>query len=123
MLSPASQDMMVIVTEFGKFKYNCLPMGMYDYGYIFQSKVDNLLSNIKGVKTHIYDIIVLGKDSFENHTDQLRIIFARLRAEGLKVNAPKCSFGLKDITYLGYVITREGIKPNPKKVQMIMDIV
>ena len=50
------------------------------------------------------------------------IIFVRLRAAGLKVNAPKCSFGLKGIPYLGYVITREGIKPDPKKVQWIMDI-
>ena len=41
-------------------------------------------------------------------------------AVGLKVNAPKFSFGLKDITYLGYVITREGIKPDPNKVQGIM---
>ena len=41
----------------------------------------------------------------------------------LKVNAPKFSFGLKKIPYLGYAITREGIKPDPKKVQEIMDIV
>ena len=41
---------------------------------------------------------------------------------GLKVNAPKCSFGLKDIPYLGYVMTSEGIKPYPEKVQGILDI-
>ena len=40
----------------------------------------------------------------------------------LKINFPKCSFGLKEITYLGYVITREGIKPDPKKVIGIMDL-
>ena len=45
-----------------------------------------------------------------------------MRASALKVHSPKCSFGLKDIPYLGYVITREGIKPEPKKVQGIMDI-
>ena len=45
-----------------------------------------------------------------------------MRDVGLKVNAPKCSFGLKEIPYLGYVITREGIKPDPNKVQGIMDI-
>ena len=41
---------------------------------------------------------------------------------GLKLNAPKYSFGLKDITYLVYVIRREDIKPDPKKLQGIMDI-
>ena len=53
---------------------------------------------------------------------QLRIILIRLRAAGLKVNAPNCSLGLKDILYLGYVITREGIKPDPKKLQGIMNL-
>ena len=86
---PASQDMTAIVTEFGKFRYNRLPMGMCAYGDIFQSKVDELLGDVKGVKTYIGDIIVLGKDSFENHIEQLRIIFGTMRAAGLKVNAHK----------------------------------
>ena len=48
------------------------------------------------------------------------MIFGILRAAGLKVNAPKCSFGLNYIPYPGYVITREGIKPDPKKVQGVI---
>ena len=103
---PASQDITTIVTEFGKFKYNCLPMGMCASKYIFQTKVDDLLGDIEGFKTYIDDKLVLGKYSFENHIEQLRIIFSRLRAAGLKVNAHKCSFGLKAIPCLGYVITR-----------------
>ena len=91
-------------------------------GYIFQSKVDELLCDIEGVKTYSNDIIVLSKDCFKNDIEQLRMIFGRFCAEGLKVNAPKCSFGLKGITYLCYVITREGIKPDPKKLQVIMDL-
>ena len=50
------------------------------------------------------------------------MILGRLCAAGLKVNALKCSFGLKEIPYLIYVITREVIKPDPKKVQGTMDI-
>ena len=52
----------------------------------------------------------------------MRIIFGRLRAEGLKFNAPKCSFWLKEIPCLVYVITLEGVKPDLNKVQGIMDI-
>ena len=97
-------------------------MGMCASGDIFQDNVDKLLSDIEGVKTYIGYIIVLIKDIFENHIVQMRIIFGRLCASGLKVNAPKCSFGLKYIPYLGYVITREGIKPEPKKLQGIMEL-
>ena len=91
-------------------------------GYIFKSKVDELLGDIEGIKTYINDIIVLSNNCFKDHTEKRRIIFGRLRAACLNVNDCKCSFGLNDISYLGYVITREGIKTDPKKVQSIMDI-
>ena len=58
-LSPTSQYMTMIVTEIRKFRYNRLPMGICAYGYIFQAKADNLLGDIKGVKTYIGDILIL----------------------------------------------------------------
>ena len=120
-LFPDIQYMTTTVTEFGKFRYNCLPMGMCASGDIFLTQVDKLLGDIEGVKTYIDNILVLSKDCFGNHIEHLRIIFGRLRAEGLKVNAPKCIFGLKEIPNLGYVIIMEGIKSDPNKLQMIMD--
>ena len=62
-------------------------MGMFALGYILQSKVDELIRDIKGVKKYIYYILVLSKDWFTKHIEQPRIIFGRLCTEGLKVNA------------------------------------
>ena len=121
-LSPDSQDMTTIVTEFGKFRYNRLAMGMFTSGYISQTRVDELLGDIEGIKTYI-DGLVLRNYCFTNHIEKLRIIFVRFRAAVLKDIAPRFSFGLKEITYLGYVITREGIKHDPKKLKGIMDLV
>ena len=81
--------MTTIVTGFGKIRYNRLPMGMCASGHIFQARLDKLLGDIKGVKTYIYDILVLSKACFKNHIEQPRIILGRLRAAGLKFNAPK----------------------------------
>ena len=53
---------------------------------IFQVKVYKLVGDIKGVKTYVYDILVLGKDSFEKNIDQMIIICGRLRAAGLGLN-------------------------------------
>ena len=53
---PTSPDMMAIVTEFGKFRYNCLHMGMCDLRTIIQTEVDKLLGVIEGVKTYLGDI-------------------------------------------------------------------
>ena len=63
----ASQNMMTIVTEFSKFRYNHLPMCMCASGGIFQSQVDELLGDIKGVKTYIDDILVLSNERFYEH--------------------------------------------------------
>ena len=59
---------MTIVSEFGKFRYNHLPMGMCASGDIFQAKVDYLLGDIEGVKIFIDNILVLSKESFSKHT-------------------------------------------------------
>ena len=61
---PASQYMTMIVTKFGKFRYNCLPMGMCASGDIFQAKVDDLFGDIEVVKTYIDYILVLSKYCF-----------------------------------------------------------
>ena len=71
---------------------------------------------------YINYILFLSKDFLKKHIEHLITIFGRLRAAGLKVNAHKCSFGLKDITYLSFVITREGVEPDPKKVHGIIDL-
>ena len=77
---PTSQEMTTIVTEFGKFKYNCLPMGMCALGYILQAKVYKLLGDIKGFKKYIDDILVLIKEIYSKHIEHLMKIFSRLRA-------------------------------------------
>ena len=64
-------------------------MGMCASGDILKSKLDKLLSYIDGFKIDIDNIIVLRNYFFTNHTEQLRVIFGKLRAASLKVNAPK----------------------------------
>jgi Reverse transcriptase (RNA-dependent DNA polymerase). len=121
-LTPGAKDLTTIVTEFGKFRYNILPMGMCCSGDVFQAKVDQLLGDIEGIKTYIDDILVISKGSFDDHLKQLDTCFKRIQEARLKVNADKCSFGLSEIPYLGYIISREGSKPDPLKIQGIMDM-
>ena len=91
-------------------------------GDVFQSKMYNLIGNIEGVKTYIDNILCIEKGSFAQHINQLGEIFHKFQKAGLKVNAIKCSFGLKKIPYLGYIISIDSVKPDPKKIQGIMDL-
>ena len=119
---PESKDYLTIVTEFGKFRYNTIPMGLANSCDIFQAKVTELLGDIEMVKCYIDDILVLSKGTFQDHIDKLSQCFERIRKAGLKLNGEKCHFGLKEIPYLGYIITQDGIKPDPKKIEAVMNI-
>ena len=57
----------------------------------------------------------------DSHIDHLRLV-TRLREVGLKVNAPKSKFCAEETEYLGYILIRTGIKPQPNKVQAILAI-
>ena len=121
-LAECSKDITTIVTEFGKFRYTYLPMGMVISGDIFQAKMYDLIGDIDGIRTYIDNILCIGKGSFPQHLQQLEEVFRRFIKAGLKVNAAKCSFGLKEIPYLGYIVSVDGVKPDPKKIQGILDL-
>jgi hypothetical protein len=66
--------------------------------------------------------LCLTKGTFEEHIEQLQKCFDKFREAGLKCNINKCSFGLTEVKYLGFIITREGIKADPKKIEAILKI-
>ena len=57
---PKIHDLATMVTEFGKFRYNRISMGLCASDDIFQSKVEELIGDIEGFKTYIDDILGLG---------------------------------------------------------------
>jgi hypothetical protein len=58
--------------------------------------------------------------SLEDHLNKLRQVLIKLQDAGLKVNAHKCHFCAIETEYLGYILTRDGIKPQPKKIEAIL---
>ena len=121
-LCPESKRLCTLVFPFGKFEMQQLPMGLCNSPDIFQEKMSELMEGLNFVRTYIDDLLVLTKGSFEDHLEKLERALARLRLAGLKVNAKKSFFAKSELEYLGYWITREGIKPLTDKVQAIMRI-
>ncbi len=60
--------------------------------------------------------------SLEGHLEKLEEVLRQLCDAGLKLNAEKLTFCTLEIEYLGYVLTRDGIKPQSTKVQAILVI-
>ena len=73
------------------------------------------MSTLEYVRTYLDDLLVVTKDSFEDHLEKLEVVLDRLQKAGLKVNAAKSTFGVHECEYLGYVLARDGIRPQKKK--------
>ena len=76
-----------IVLPWGKYEYQRLPMGLCNSPDIFQEKMGELMADLEFVRAYIDDLIILTKDTWENHLQQLKVVFTRLRDAGLKVHA------------------------------------
>ena len=67
------------------------------------------------IRAYIDDLLVITKSSHDDHLDKLEQVFIQLRDFRLKINAAKSFFCAQETEYLGYILTRGGIKPQPKK--------
>ena len=74
------------------------------------------------VRKYRDDLLVITKGTFDDHLVKIKAMLKRLKDTKLRVNAHKCGFALHEIEYLGYLLTREGIKPQPEKVSAILAI-
>ena len=110
-LDPDASRICTIIFPWGKCSYKRLPMGRAGSPDIFQSKMSDLMMSLEYVRTYLDDLLTISKESLGTHLEMLRLVLIKLREAGLKVNANKSKFCALEIEYLGYILTREGIKP------------
>ncbi len=121
-LAPDASKICTIIFPWGKYSYKRLPMGIAGSPDIFQGKMLELMKTLEYVRAYLDDLLCRSKLSLEDHLDKLEEVLRRLCNTGLKVNAAKLTFCALEIEYLGYVLTRDGIKPQSNKVQAILAI-
>lgn len=104
----------------GHFQFKRLPMGLKSAPATFQRLMNSVLSGLQGIKCLVYldDIVIYGS-SLRDHNEKLTDVFKRLRQHSLKLQPAKCKFLRKEITYLGHVISEQGIKPDPTKISTV----
>ncbi len=68
------------------------------------------------------NLLIITRGILDKHLQKMETVLTRLHDARLKVNTAKSLFCAHEIEYLGYILTREGIKPPPKKVQAILTL-
>ncbi len=77
------------------------------------------MTGLEFVRTYLDDVLVLTRNTWDDHLGKLDEVLHHIAKAGLKVNATKSSFGKLEIEYLGFWITRHSFKPLVKKVEAI----
>lgn len=117
------RDKTAFITPFGTFRYKVMPFGLRNAPSTFQRLIDRFRGGVQDVKILAYldDLIILSS-SFDQHLQDLERVFSRLREFKLHLNRSKCNFMCPEVKYLGHIITSEGIKPDPEKIDAISKI-
>lgn len=108
-------------TRSGKFEFNRLPMGLKISPAIFQRAMIKILRGLKFVHIFVDDILVVAQ-SPSQLLENLDVVFKRLKNANVLLNAQKCKIGCDKVKYLGHIISKEGVSPDPTKVQGIRDL-
>lgn len=107
-------------TTQGHFEYNRMPFGLKNAPATFQRLMDNAFRGLIGKSCFAYidDIVIFG-NTLEEHNRNLQLVLQRVKELGLRLEPTKCEYLKPELEYLGHLITADGVKPNPAKIEAI----
>lgn len=118
MVDDESKKLLAINTHRGLYQYNRLCFGVKTAPSIFQQTIDTMLAGLSGTVSYLDDIIIVGKTEAE-HRENVSNVFKKIQDWGFHIKADKCKFLLPRIKYLGFIIDKEGRRPDPDKTDAI----
>ena len=118
-LDNASKAKTAFVTPFGKYEFNVVPFGLAQAPAYFQQLILIVLQDCSDfTMAYLDDIIILSQNK-EDYLKHINIIFKKLKKAYLKLKESKCDFFIKEIHYLGHLISVSSIQPLPEKLDSI----
>lgn len=119
-VSERSRELLTINTHIGLFQYTRLIFGLKTAPQIFNGIMCEILRGLDKVHVYFDDILVGGLDRKECK-DNLEKVFEKLKEFNVRVNEEKCIFFADELIYLGFNISRSGIKPNKEGTKAVLD--
>jgi hypothetical protein len=109
------------VSRYGLYEYMVMSFGLTNAPAYFIYLMNNVFMEYldKFVVVFIDDILVYSR-SEEEHEEHLCLALKKLREDRLYAKLRKCKFWMKQVAFLGHVISKVGISVNPSKVQDVL---
>lgn len=109
-------------TRFGLFEYLVMPFGLCNGPASFQNYINDALREyLDDFCTAYLDDILIYSDSEAEHEIHVNQVLKKLEQAGLQADITKCAFHVTEVPYLGLIITTEGVKMDPAKVDTIVN--
>ena len=109
-------------TRYGHFEYLVMPFGLANAPATFQAYINRALAGLVDVFCVVYlDDILIYSNSEEEHWEHVKQVLSRLRKFELFVNLDKCAFDTKELEFLGYIVSTDGVKMDPGRVTSISE--
>ena len=110
------------LTRYGLFEYVVMPFGLCNAPGTFQAFINSTLREyLDDFCTSYLDDILIYSDNKEEHIAHVSKVLERLQHAGLFLDVDKCEFFVTTVKYLGLIITTEGVKMDPAKVEAIVN--
>ena len=107
-------------TPWGRYCFVNMPFGLNQAEYFFQFYMDTHFQDINSTTNVIADDVMVHGENNDQHDMHLLQVLNKCREIGLKLNPDKCQFGEKKVQFYGNVISSEGVKLDPTKVDVIL---
>jgi hypothetical protein len=109
-------------TPRGHFEYLVMPFGLSNSPAVFQALVNDVLRDMVDQFIYVYlDDILIFSSSLQEHVQHVRRVLQRLLENGLFVKAEKCAFHAQSVSFLGYIVSSEGVRMDPDRVKAVME--
>lgn len=119
-VAPKDIEKTAVATPFGLFEWMYMPFGLRNASSTFQRYIDHLFVNTNCVFNYVDDILIFSRDE-EQHKNDLAKVLKILQDNNLRISLDKCQFFATDIDFLGFNISKNGMKPTQDKVHCIRE--
>ena len=117
-ISPEARAKSAFVTPLDKFEFTRCPFGLSQAPAYFQRLMNQVIKGIPFAFVYLDDVLIHSPD-IETHLKHIKILFQRLREADLKLKDSKCNYFKTHVQYLGHLVSGNGIKPLPEKLESV----
>ena len=119
-MDPSSREKTAFTTHCGLFEFLVMPFGLTNAPSTVQRVMECVLQGLNWKICLVYlDDVIIFSPSFDSHLEHLPLVFQRFREANIKLKPSKCRFAHTKVNYLGHVVSREGVSPDPAKIKAV----